>query len=311
MPTSFSFRPGDDGVADIREWFDRPALRILVERFDGKWPASDNILEVVTELQAFSSIWDRRSGQNRLDLEQLDADDKRVVGLVQLVEELGLVTPADPEGGIYDWVLILGGLATGCRARIEFFANLLAENSVEVGRGLCLLSSFRELHPDELSAKMEFTEGAQTEADLLQAMADLVLPGSSLWEKEIRGDPKSSPRTASMRAWRGGSTPIRLYASASSDPENRSANTADTYLQFARDIELLPTSRLLLVTTHIYARYQHWDAVRILGIPHQVSVETVGTPPAASGSQFSPAWYLQEVRSAIRSAAALLEAVGS
>jgi len=311
MPRPFVFRPGDNSVDDIREWFDRPALRTLVERFGGSWPASDNITGVVTKLQAFSTIWDRRSGQSRLDLEQLDDDDERIAGLSQLVEELGLVTPAAPEGGIYDWILLLGGLATGCRARMEYCAELLAERSIEVGRGLCLLGSFRELHSDELLAASSYTENAHTEADLLRAMADRVLPSSSSWDEEVEGDPVSSPRTASMRAWRGGSVPLRLYASASSDPGNRSANTADTYLQFANDTALLPSSRLLLVTTHIYARYQHWDAVRTLGIPRKVIVETVGTPPAVSGSQFSPAWYLQEVRSAIRSAAALLEAIDS
>ena len=95
MSTPFVFRPGDNSVDDIREWFDRPALRTLVERFGGSWPARDNIAGVVTELQAFSTIWDRRSGQSRLDLEQLDDDDERIAGLSQLVEELGLVTPTE------------------------------------------------------------------------------------------------------------------------------------------------------------------------------------------------------------------------
>src|SRR5262249_36171874 len=99
-----------------------------------------------------------------------------------------------------------------------------------------------------------------------------------------------------------------LYAAKSGDPEQRAANTADTYRQFAADVNLGPQSRLLLITTHIYAPYQHMDAIRVLGLPTGVDIETVGLPPALSPRSFSAAWYLQEVRSTLRSAQLLLAA---
>ena len=217
--------------------------------------------------------------------------------------------PAPPRGGSYDWVLVLGGLASGCRRHVEFCASLLAENTIEVLESVCLLGSFRQLHRDEHPIAEDYAGDARTEIDLLRAMADREFPSEAPWQTSVQGDPLAAPRTASLRALRAGAVALRLYASASSDPDQRPANTADTYSQFADDVHLTSSSRLLLVTTYIYARYQHWDGVRILGLPHRVNLETVGLPPSLSGGLFTPTWYLQEVRSAIRSAVALIDVI--
>jgi len=309
MPIVFEYRPDEDLLDDIAMWLHLPALRTLVERFGGEWPTTDDLAELAHRLYEFSGVWDRRSGQTRLDLEQLEDGDERISGLIDLVEELGMVTPAPPKGGVYDWVLILGGLAGGCRRRVEFGAALLADHTIDLGQGACLLGSFRELHPDELLIAREYTSDARTEVDLLRALADREFPSDMPWQMTLKGDPLGAPRIASFRALRAGPVSLRLYASASSDPNQRPANTADTYRQFADDVRLRSPSRLLLVTTQIYARYQHWDGVRILGLPHRVSLETVGVPVASLGGPLTPAGYLQEVRSAIRSAVALVDAI--
>jgi hypothetical protein len=104
----------------------------------------------------------------------------------------------------------------------------------------------------------------------------------------------------------GNGTTVRVAAAPSSDPERRRANTADTYEWFARRVASLSAGdQLLIVTTAIYVPAQHAAAIRMLGLPFKVGIETVGIQPGdvvpELDQSFTPSQYLQEVRSTIRS----------
>ncbi len=300
------YDPENDPLEGTRRWIADPALRELVGLFGGDWPAEgDSLRRRARALAEFSEVWDWRNGGSRLDIvapEQVQALSGKIL---QLVHQLGIIEPPPLHGGDYDWVLVLGGLATGCRSRTEYVSELLASGAISTKR-LCLLGSFRELHDAERATAADFAPQAQTEVGMLQALADYEFPSSEPWKLQVEGDPDAEPRNAQLIGRREGALALNLYAARSSDP-GRNANSADTYRQFSNDVAL-HGGRLLLVSTHIYAPYQHWDAVRVLGLPCRVAIETVGTPPAASRRDFDAAWYLQEVRSALRSASALAEA---
>lgn len=298
--------PGSDPLASVRDFVDNPALRELVELFDGDWPDAGPLRDRVDALAAFSVVWDRRKGASRLDIVQTDHDDRVGATVLDCAGRLGLVEPAPCAGGHYDRVLVLGGLASGCRSRTEFVAGLLAAGALTTGH-VCLLGSFRALHDGEREEAAGFAPEATTEVGMLRALAGHAFPSDAPWKTAVDGDPDHDPRTAQLSAHRDGRPALSLYAARSSDPQ-RNANSADTYRQFADDVAL-DGGRLLLVSTHIYAPYQHWDAVRVLGLPRGVALETLGTPPALSRRVFDSAWYLQEIRSALRSAAALAAAV--
>lgn len=67
------------------------------------------------------------------------------------------------------------------------------------------------------------------------------------------------------------------------------------------------------MTTDIYRPYQHLAALRMLALPYEVEVETVGHVPARVEpnlrQSFSPAKYLQEIRSAVQGCRALHAAI--
>lgn len=305
---TWTYNSGDDPLEGTRRWLADPALRELVDMFDGEWPAEGGSLrQRAAALSDFSTAWDFRGvGGSRLDIKSTEEVQALSGRILPLVQQLAIVEPPPLRGGDFDWVLVLGGLATGCRSRTEYVSESLASGAIST-RQLCLLGSFRELLDGERADAAEFAPQAKNEVGMLQALADFEFPSSEPWRIQIDGDPEKAPREAQLAGHRDSKPALSLYAARSSDP-GRNANSADTYRQFA-DAVGLDGGRLLLVSTHIYAPYQHWDAVRVLGVPHHVEVETVGTPPSASRREFDAAWYLQEVRSALRSAAALAEAM--
>jgi hypothetical protein len=96
-----------------------------------------------------------------------------------------------------------------------------------------------------------------------------------------------------------------VIAAPSSAPEERRANSVDTYHWWAEKVGGLAGRRLLLVTNPIYVPYQGAGAIEVFGLRHGASIETVGVSRGAAdlGAQtqtFLPSNYLQEIRSAIR-----------
>ncbi|GAA3433745.1 hypothetical protein [Kutzneria kofuensis] len=302
-----TFAPGDDPIGRVREFVGNPALRALVEQFGGSWPAGD-LPEILRALVEFSAVWDRRRGASRLDIpDDADSDSERAMAAV---EQLGLCDCAPPQERSYDWVLVLGGLAAGCHRRTKHLAGLLAEGVIETG-GICLLGSFRALRKDELTSSTRFASSATTEADLLLELATREFRSERTWTVDVDGDRTVTPRVTQLHARRAGKPEVHVFAARSSRPEQRAANTADTYEQAAHALRFLPKARLLLVTTHLYALYQHFDAVRVLGLPHQVCLETIGTPPRTGDRIWPATWYLQEVRSTLQAGLRLVTAAES
>ncbi|MFJ4622093.1 hypothetical protein [Streptomyces sp. NPDC088812] len=302
--TALVYRTGRDPLGPVHDLLASPALRELVEMFDGDWPTRGGPRERLASLKAFSQVWDLRKGGSRL---AIAADDGTLPTdrILALAEQLGMVEPAPVTGGHFDWVLVLGGLASSCRSRAEYAASLLGQGAFTADE-VCFLGSFRALLEGERDDAREFAPDAGQEVYMLEALADAEFPSTAPWSTTVDGDPEKAPRRAQLRGERPGKPGVRLYAARSSDL-SRNANTADTYRQFARDVRL-DARRVLLVTTHIYAPYQHMDAVRVLGLPFHCEVETVGTPPHLSRQVFGAPRYLQELRSTILSAHALVVA---
>jgi hypothetical protein len=70
---------------------------------------------------------------------------------------------------------------------------------------------------------------------------------------------------------------------------------------------------VLVITTQIYVPFQHLDAIRVLGLEAGCRIDTVGVSDATAViplRSFGPRDWLQELRSALRSAQLLLEALG-
>ncbi len=107
--------------------------------------------------------------------------------------------------------------------------------------------------------------------------------------------------------------PLHVVGASAREPRVRRANTADTYEWFATELaELHRGQRIVIVTSDIYMRYQHADAMRMLALPYGVEIDAVGIQPGDVDPRlkqvFAPHNYLQEIRSTIRALRALYEA---
>lgn len=298
------YQAGTDPVDDVRQWIKLPALRAMVEAFGGEWPDGDLEFQV-RELAMFSEIWNKRQGRSRLAVKDSELDLRMADRIVGWANELGLVDVAPPTRSHYDMAFVLGGLASGCIARVEHLRSLFESGTIQA-TDVALLASYRPLSDDNaLDHPGQFAPEAVYEIDLMMALADRLQPRLAAWNVEAGGDPRTAPRQAWLVANRPGEPRIHAFGAASSAPDDRAANTADTYLLAIKDREPTRGTSVLLVTTHIYAQYQHWDAIQVFK-DSGADVETIGTPPRASGRSFTPSWYAQEVRSTLLSAQRLV-----
>ena len=298
----FRTAPGE-ARALIEDWINRPTLRELVEAFGGTWPTG-NLEEQVAELAEFSKIWDYRSGASRLIFhDDPDAEDPHAELTYRAAKELGMMDPPPPSENEYDYMLILGGLATGVEPRVKYAAKLI-EDGLKIRKQIAGLGSYRELHDREGEVAAAYLPEARNEVDLLAAVMDSHLNTNDQVGLTIEED--CSPEVPSV--WEhtlAGGNEVAVY-SAANQSDGRAANTAETYELFFRVATPSISTTVVLITSAIYAAYQHFDATRVLG-PHGATVETVGL--IASPRQLHPPdAYRQEVRSTLRSAEGVVAA---
>ena len=310
-PRRLVFRPDDDPVDIVGEWVGRPPLRQLVETFGGTWPADSDLERKLRHLVAFSQIWDHRRGGSRLDISDIDeADRERYLGVPGAADALGLVSQPPPSRLDPAYVAILGGLAVGNLSRISYYGELAGRGLVPA-KGLILLGSFRRLREEEtatLRRRAPDLAGADSEAAMLSLAARQICLPSSEWHETRSGDPVGDPQRARLHGWGDGTPPVHVFAAPSSEPDSRTANTADTLAFAAEAMPLYSGDYILLLTSAIYSVYQFFDSVRVLGLRYGTAVEVIGVPPERALASQTPAAQVQEIRSCLRSALALVRA---
>lgn len=281
-----SFTGGPDAIEEIertaREWVGAEQLRDLVAIFDDQIPPSGT-RAALAWLDEFSAReWDFRAGRERSAMRLRDFEPGVAATITRSLRGLGLTGRSTPARDRYDRMLILGGGAPACFCRPAFASALIADG-LKVG-GVAALGSDRPLRQVEREFLAAAGAAGRTEADAIEA---------------------------GVRA-AAGTAEAEVICAGRGEPATR-ANTADTYDAW-RAADPVDHETVLIVTTDIYVPFQHFDAVRKLGLASACSVETIGVPagfelPNGYRVSFTLAHYLQEVRSAIRSLRRLLAAV--
>ncbi|MGY0236565.1 hypothetical protein [Longispora urticae] len=297
--------PSSADVGQIEVWVTSRPLRELVRAFGGAWPTG-SLAKILSDLDVFSQgVWDFRAGQERHLARAKEFDPALSALVTASCRALGLVDEESPKNQTYTHILVLGGLIRACIQRPEYAARLSARVSAD---HVTALGSFRPLTDIEKSLGLRLGLGTpQTEFEAMDAGMRLAFHLTTATETTAHAHrytaappsqalpaPTSSPATQPAPATH------TILAAPSSTPGRR-ANTADTYRYWAENYS--PTGRLLLVTSTAYVPFQHCDALRVLGLEYGCEIDTVGLAPTAL--PFTPANYLQEVRSAIRSMRAL------
>ncbi|MHC3471004.1 hypothetical protein ACYF6T_20145 [Streptomyces sp. 7R007] len=318
---------GKDLVSDIDAYLSSDAMRALVGAFGGE-PADlagtpDTLLKRIDRLFEFTgSVNTRLADEERHQAGELPMTPEQADTTLAAVTALGLRDTLPPSRREYDHVLMLGGLIRACFNRPAYAAQLISEGTVTAG-AVTALGGHRPFakeakDPNELESVLaerlghpELTEEYQA-LDLGTRLA-FGLGDPEREEGETSPDPARLPGlTWGVRHYRtAGGLSVRVAAAPSTAPERR-AHTGETYAFFAsRMASLKPGARLLLVTTPIYQPMQHFTAIRMLALPHDVEVETVGgdvTDRAPALHQpFTPTRYLNEVRTTVRALRALAE----
>ncbi|WFE56929.1 hypothetical protein [Micromonospora sp. WMMD712] len=305
LPTCESvFRP-QATVEEILGWISSPPMRALVEEYGGRLPSAD-VRELLAWLDAFSDRhWNFRKRGN-VERDQVTAptfDPARTALVIAVATALGLVDPTDPPRATYDHLLVLGGLGRACLQRSEYAARLVRDGVVEVG-DVAALGSFRPL--TEAESALPGLAGSRFEMDAM----DFGVRSAFELAEPVRCE--SSDGTVTHRSWQvrtyqaAGSPPVHVLAAPSSEPEQRRANTPDTYEFWAQRSSLRSTDRILVVTSPIYVPFQHSDAIRMLAARYGCGIDTIGFDPARATLPLAPGAtnpdrYLQEIRSGILS----------
>ncbi|MGW3942841.1 hypothetical protein [Streptomyces phaeochromogenes] len=327
MPLSFPAIPlaasGDAILPAVDDWIRSQAMRGLVTAFDGDEKslidADGDLAERVDALYAFSERWQNRAAdQERNEAADLPLTPQQTEVVLAATAALGLHDCPPPRYADYDHVLLLGGLVRACFNRPAYAAQLCDAGQVRTD-SIVALGGHRPFRSSADPAEDEFRladlTGHPELTEEYQALDAGTRTAFRLAEPEhVEGEHiHDIGGTWGVRHYRrpGGGT-VRVAAAPSSDPATRRAHTGDTYAFFAERMEQLqPGTRLLLVTTPIYAPSQHFTALHRLALPYQVQVETVGGDPVglvdALHQPFSATRYLAEVRTALRSLRGLVE----
>lgn len=318
----------DDAAArahrQVEAWSTHPALAALVAMFGGAVPAGLTLADRLVWLDEFSTVWDFRGraraaagrahsqdagGAVRWLIPRLELPASRLAAVEVLAGELGLTGQSGPEGTDFDYLLVIGGGRHTNRLRIAYAREVAAGR--RIGH-VVLAAASRALLDSEHDAVATCAPGARTEFDLLVAAAN---EGLGLSLDRSRRRPNRPPRDRTV--WRCPAdtndlgVPITLLETPSPEPDTRRANSADTYTFAARTVGMGGSS-CLLVAGQPVAPYLHFEALRTLALPFGIRMESAAFGVErynrlGESDEQHPAKILQEVRSAIRSARALVE----
>ncbi|MEU3253375.1 hypothetical protein [Streptomyces sp. NPDC006997] len=312
---------GKDLLSDIDAYLDSDAMRALVDAFGGDAAelagTPDTLLERVDRLFAFTgSVNTRLADEERHQAGELPMTPEQAATTLAAATALGLRDTPSPRRREYDHVLMLGGLVRACFNRPAYAAQLLADGTVTAG-AVTALGGHRPFarearDPNELESVIAGRLGHPELTEEYQALDLGTRLAFGLGDPEgEEGEVSPLPGlTWGVRRYRtAGGLSVRVAAAPSTAPERR-AHTGETYAFFAeRMAALKPGARLLLVTTPIYQPMQHFTAIRMLALPYDVEVETVGGDVAdrapALRQPFTPTRYLNEVHTTVRALRAL------
>ena len=289
-------------LKQLDAWIRSDTLFDLARAWDGAVPRNALTAELFAWYDNFSADhWDYRAGRERNLATAPPLSDEQVATAYTAASDIGLAAFRPAEGMRYDYTLILGGMIRACLTRPRY-AEELAHSGVHTG-DIVALGGFRPLRGDEIELAAALGISAQDEFEGMLAGIKRAFP--DLEEPAVETSVPFDRGAADWAVARFPGSDVSVIAAPSREPNTRRANTADTFAWWAESHTALRGSSVLLVTNSIYVPYQGAAAIENLGIPYDVSVETVGISPRAADlgeatQSFGPHQYLQETRSSIR-----------
>ena len=172
--------------------------------------------------------------------------------LYLLFKELGFFTITEPLRGDADSILVPGAAYGSCFSRTEKAASLVTEKT----RAFTGLSCFRPINPTERKGSKTACD-AETEFGVMTRAFQKYLKLSCDFEDEFHGD-RNLNRISCIRTFptEHEAFRCRIFAAPSSAPDQRRADTADSFLYYLREARPKDNTSFLAVTDNIYCNRQ-------------------------------------------------------
>lgn len=298
-----------DNLLAVEQWASSAAMSTLVAEFGGTTPGL-GIDALLTYLDDFSAEhWDFRGGRERNLADPVVFTSGLDAVILDCASTLGL-SQVPPRRSHYDTVVMTGGMVRAGIAKPRYVRMLLDEGLA--ADSVVFLGGFRQFAGDEHEVAAGLGVTGDNEFDAMVAGLDRAFgPLLDAQCDEHRGDgPNASWRELS---WEVSGITVSAVAAPSSAPDERRANTVDTYRFWAE--RRRPTERsILVVTAPVYVPYQGAGAVEVLGLEYGLAVETIGISRrtghlGAFSQEYEARHHLQEVRSAIRAMRSLRQSL--
>lgn len=314
--SSFPFRGDMDSksiLCMLEKWITSPELKVLVQSFGGNLETNKTIVEQVNQLIKFSNIWDFQNKQNISDIEKLrwTIMNEELYGeqqefILAAAGKLGLTGCTMPSQKVYDYILVLGGAEMSCLLQMKYVKEICDKYGISASY-IVGLAGLRVVRKAERIVTDAYASNAKTEFDLMKAAVLNVYDSYELKDKKEYIS-ENSNKSWIMESYNN--IPIILFAAPSEEPESRSVNMTDKFSFFMKQLKVGCGVNLLLVTNEMNVPYQQIEAIRLLGIPYNHSLETIGFPDkwlAGLQNLQKPEKYLQEIHSILQAIGRLLE----
>ena len=295
--------PGDGrlNLLAVERWASSSALATLVAEFGGSTSgmATDDLLHYLDRFSA--QHWDFRRGQERNLADRVVFSPERDAVILGCAAELGLVQ-VPPRHPHYDTVVMTGGMVRAGIAKPRY-VRMLLDDGLRVDN-IVFLGGFRPFAGDEHEVAAGL--GVEGDDEFDGMVAGLHRAFGPLGEPRVE-EFMTATLNGSWRefSWEASGIRVSAVAAPSSVPQQRRANTVDTYRFWAEHRRRPSEQSVLVVTAPVYVPYQGAGAVQVLGIEYGLAVETVGISRRTGhlgrfSQEYEARHHLQEVRSAIR-----------
>ena len=255
-----------------------------------------DIKEDVLKLRLFAERWDYRLGKERWDVIDESFVLEHEGEIMECVRGLGLVGHVDPSLEP-DYILPLGGARNANNARPKM-AKKVIDDYGWTDKRIVALSGTRPINDTERPYMKEYAPDVETEFDAISKGLELAFDVHRFTEERIDSD--NINLCSVVRKYENDSLDNEIYslAAPSSDPDNRRANSYDTFKYLLEKFDIGEGDKLLLVTSCIYVPYQRFRFMD-LAIENGFEVDCIGADPVDDFSLSKPSNYLQEVKATI------------
>lgn len=301
----------------LRGWATSEPVRALADASGWDWPVKTDTLSLLERLSDLSADWDFRNNRERNFIEGVPAEvNGREIPddlVIAAARALGLVDAVVVTGRKFSHLVVLSGLVTACVNRTHWAAELIRGGLV--AETVVVLGAHRALGGAESQQATRAGLGnLADEADVIVAATQKAFEMGSppvAHESQPPADPRHQTAFHAASAYYRWPS-VEVIIAPSGNPDNRRANTADQLRHWADMAHVGREHDILILTTQIYVPYQHMETVRVLGLERGCGVYSCGVDVASSllprVRPFGGRDYLQEIRSALRAAHALLQA---